>query len=157
MTDHLQTLPTDSPPYLTPAGAASAYNTVKNAQVTQDLANGTPDPSLLQIWHSFLTGPMATSVKNQADVTSNEFGNLAGARAPPSHTAANETPLTRKHEHIETKEVVTDGLQTTTRSSTRFSAGRILVLPASPSPVLSHSSLPVDISPSFATCSNSAG
>lgn len=61
--------------------AATAANSVKNAQITQDLANG----------------PMATSVKNQASATSNEFGSLAGSRATPSYTAANDTPLTHYH------------------------------------------------------------
>jgi hypothetical protein len=79
------------------AGASSAYNSVKNHPVTQDLANGTPVfINFNESWHSLLSGPMATSVKNQAGATSNEFGNLAGARAPPAYTAANDTPLTRK-------------------------------------------------------------
>lgn len=79
-------------------GAASAANAVKNHPVTQDLANGTHKPTLHEIWHSLLSGPVATSVKNEADATTSEFGNLAGSRAAPSQTAANDTPLTRKIE-----------------------------------------------------------
>jgi hypothetical protein len=110
MTDHDQTLLDDHDDHndglaLTPSGVSSAYNSVAGSQLAQDLKNGSDSPSvsLTKIWHSFITGPMATSVKNQADATSNEFGNLAGARAPPSHTAANETPLTRTYLYPHTR------------------------------------------------------
>ena len=88
---------TASPLLLTCAGASSAFNTVKNAQITQDLANGISSQIQSQNWYSYIfQGPVATSVKNEATATSNEFSALAGSREPPSHTAANETPLTRK-------------------------------------------------------------
>ena len=84
---------------LTPAGAASAFDTVKNAQITQDLANGIPSTDQIKSWYSYLKGPVATSVKNEATATGNEFSALAGSRQAPAHTAANETPLTRKVAH----------------------------------------------------------
>lgn len=86
-------------PPLTCAGASSASNSVKNAQITQDLTNGIPSIDMIQNWYSYLKGPMATSVKNEAAATSNEFSALAGSRQPPTHTAANETPLTRTNVH----------------------------------------------------------
>jgi hypothetical protein len=59
--------------------ASAALNTVQNHPVTQNVVNG----------------PVATSIKNEAGVTANEFSDLAAARQTPSYTAANDTPLTR--------------------------------------------------------------
>jgi len=61
--------------------AAAAVNTVQNHPITQNVVNG----------------PVATSIKNQAGVTANEFGDLAASRQPPSYTAANNTELTHYH------------------------------------------------------------
>ena len=41
------------------------------------------------------SGPVVTSIKNEAGATASEFSDLANSRQPPSYTAANETPLTR--------------------------------------------------------------
>jgi hypothetical protein len=61
--------------------ASAALNTVQNHPVTQNVVNG----------------PVATSIKNEAGVTANEFSDLAAARQTPSYTAANDTPLTHYH------------------------------------------------------------
>lgn len=100
--DPKQTRRHESESRLNHLGAANAVNAVKNHPVTQDLANGSQQSNLFQIWHSYISGPMATSVKNQAGVASNEFGNLGAARTAPSYTAANDTPLTRKLDVIVT-------------------------------------------------------
>lgn len=84
---------------LTISGAASAVNAVKNHPITQDLTNGTSQSKQEKFWHSLFEGPMATSVKNQANATGSEFNSLANSRTAPSHTAANDTPLTREHCH----------------------------------------------------------
>lgn len=84
---------------LTGIDAAAAASTIKNHPVTQDLANGRMTSHITQIWHSCIqnAGPAAQSIKNQANATSSEFTSLAGARQPPSYSAANDTPLTRKN------------------------------------------------------------
>lgn len=61
--------------------ASNAMENAKNSKLAQDLANG----------------PAATSVKNQAAATNNEFADLANSRRMPQHTAANDTPLTHYH------------------------------------------------------------
>lgn len=43
------------------------------------------------------TGPVATSIKNEAGTTASEFSDLASSRQTPAYTAANDTPLTRTH------------------------------------------------------------
>jgi len=61
--------------------ASQAYNSVSNSQFAQDLASG----------------PAATSIKNQANATGDEFADLASSRRVPEHKAANDTPLTHYH------------------------------------------------------------
>lgn len=51
----------------------------------------------LAVTHITAAGPVAESVKNQTEKTSNEFSGLANAaRTPPAYTAANGQNLTRK-------------------------------------------------------------
>ncbi|RVX66592.1 hypothetical protein B0A52_09469 [Exophiala mesophila] len=77
---HLNTI--RSPfPFSPRLGTSSAVNTVKDHPVTQNLVNG----------------PVATSIKNEAEATSSEFNDLASSRQTPSYAAANDTPLTHYH------------------------------------------------------------
>ena len=51
----------------------------------------------LAVTHINAAGPVAESVKNQTEKTSNEFSGLANAaRTPPAYTAATGQNLTRK-------------------------------------------------------------
>lgn len=65
--------------------AQSAYNTVANHPVTQDLKN------------TVSSGPVAESVKDQHAKTTSELSNLAGARQTPGHKAATGQQLTHYH------------------------------------------------------------
>lgn len=120
-TNALQSWTSPAPPCstLTLSDAASAVNAVQNHPITQNLANGMnyilrcartlADPAL--------TGPAATSVKNQAAATGNELSGLANSRQTPSYTAANGETLTRKL-FVYQFGNHTDILKTITRSST---------------------------------------
>jgi len=61
--------------------ASAAVNNIQNHPITQNVVNG----------------PVATSIKNEAGATKNEFSDLASSRQTPAHTAANDTPLTHYH------------------------------------------------------------
>ena len=106
---------------LTLLDAAAAVNSVKNAELTQTLANGTE--YVLRCARNLADhtqiGPAATSVKNQAAATGNELSGLANSRQTPSYTAANGETLTREAHplYISEKARLTAD-KTTTRSST---------------------------------------
>ena len=63
------------------------------ASVKDSMVNSTSNAVNSMKNSEIANGPMATSVKNQASATSNEFSGLANSRAPPSYTA-NNTELT---------------------------------------------------------------
>ncbi|KIV94844.1 hypothetical protein, variant 2 [Exophiala mesophila] len=78
---------------------SSAVNTVKDHPVTQNLVNGKssrPDTHIIH-WLNHVPGPVAASIKNEAEATSSEFNDLASSRQTPSYAAANDTPLTHYH------------------------------------------------------------
>jgi hypothetical protein len=90
-------------PYLTSLDASAAVNSVQNHPVTQNVKDtvtngGSSQVSFgLAIAHITAAGPVAESIKNQTEKTSNEFSGLANAaRTPPPYTAANGQNLTRK-------------------------------------------------------------
>lgn len=75
--------------------ASSAANTIKNHPITQNAINH-------PITQNAINGPVATSVKDEAYRTSNEFANLAASRAPPNTYAATGQPLTHYHSFFTT-------------------------------------------------------
>ena len=97
---------------MTLSDAAAAVNTVKNAELTQTLANGMEHVlrRARNLADHALIGPAATSVKNQAAATSNELSGLASSRQTPSYTAANGETLTREAHPLHTYEIHTDSL-----------------------------------------------
>jgi hypothetical protein len=93
----------DPLPYLTSLDASAAVNSVQNHPVTQNVKDtvtngGSSRVSFgLAVTHITAAGPVAESIKNQTEKTSNEFSGLANAaRTPPAYTAANDQNLTRK-------------------------------------------------------------
>ena len=71
------------------------------------------------VTHITAAGPVAESVKNQREKTSNEFSDLANAtRTPPPFTAANGQNLTRKKRNSSRWYPALTLMQTITLSST---------------------------------------